>query len=427
MVEHLARAAYDSMGSEDKPKNVLVEALRDYCAEHAEKKSGGDDERSTVLKILVGIVSNAHFQFYVVFVAIPALFIWRHNFTNAEKLHHDNCRLAKALFHAIFPFRNYHTVGDVIAPYLVSFLYVLSTVVGLLCVVDGIRDIINWQDYITPVFSSIVFGLSYFGGQALNSWLEKIGISSSFTFHEGDLIDIGEDIRGLVVNIDASYVQLEVETPEGGKVHKYVPPKLIADRIVTIIKKNKKRKDNMHGEEEVISDLRESVFDHYVADLIRFAAAVAKETYDQAIVNASDYLAETTETLSRWITSFWTGVSSRVCVMVTAFRWAYSRLQVPVSLPLSLSLAKPSSDSADSAIPSPAGGRGAKSPTTTAASHVSAAAASVKAPAAAASSRSRSRTPTPRNQAACPGPAPVENGSSPPTPRRSGRPASTPR
>ena len=451
-METLAKAAYSSVMTEDieKPKNALLEALNEFCAQTAKKP---EDEKSTLLTILYGVVSNGQVQFYAC-LSIPALFIWRHNFTNFEKLHNDNVRLAKSLFHAIVPYREYHTVGDVIAPSLISLLYVISFLGALLLVIDGIHDIINFKDLIAPVFGTLFIGFYYVGGQALNSWLEKIGVSSSFKFQENDVIDIGEDIRGVVVKIDVSYVQIETETEGGGKVQKYVPGKMIADRIVTIIKKSKRRKEDVGGAgEEVLSDLKESVSDHYISELIRFAYTAAKETLYQALTIVHDLLVETAETLRRWFafccfvvssasSSCWDGLCSRVAAGVAACRWAHASVQQAAmglvrqgEVPISMSLSTPTADRAEpastSATPSPKGRRGGgKSPTATTTATAAAAAASPVAPVApAAPSRGRSRTPNPpRSRAAGSAPATEDSkGSSRPTARRGSRPGNTPR
>jgi hypothetical protein len=101
------------------------------------------------------------------------------------------------------------------------------------------------QKNITQIIVGALLASGYAGKDLFQRYIEKIQVSASYKFAEGDVIDVGNDLRGIVKEITLEHVILEVDDEKTlKKVLKFLPPKLISKSIVTLVHESKKNKAN---------------------------------------------------------------------------------------------------------------------------------------------------------------------------------------
>jgi hypothetical protein len=216
-------------------KSFIKDALSEYCTNQIPI----DADKSIRKDFYMDFSFLDKPSFYKGICSIIVIYVlWRWTYDKMSKLHDDNVRIIKSIYHMLVPSQEFHVIGDIMAPYFLYFTYFI----GILLYIDQFcSDILEWNQYVQPFTTAIFLGASFTISQAIKSWWEKINLSSNYTFIEGDYVEI-DIIKGLVKEIKVNYVLFEVEDDEGVKIDKFVPPTFIQDKIVTILKKSRKHR-----------------------------------------------------------------------------------------------------------------------------------------------------------------------------------------
>lgn len=220
-------------------KDFVRKAFLEFCKEQEKIPNMtdlGDQKDSSYFNQL--FLWDVKFWEYLL-VVVMLLLVWRSLYDVWLQWHGDNVAVLRSVFHVLVPAKDFHVIGDMMVPYFLLFVYLLSCI----AIVDScFHDIIDWNSYVPQITGFVALGLSLTISQGIKSWWEQIQLTTGYNFHEGDIIEIGDKIKGLVKEINVTSVTLEVEDEKyEGIVLKFVPPTIIREEIITIVKRKRRR------------------------------------------------------------------------------------------------------------------------------------------------------------------------------------------
>jgi len=228
--------------------------------------------------------------------------IWRGLYQKWNRFHADNVEVLRSIFHVLVPYKDFHVVGDILAPYA---LFVTYGIIFLAYVDAFLSDVIHWGQFIKPLSAAFIVGFSLVGTQIIKSWWERIQMSTSYNFFVGDTIEIGDELKGVVKAIKVSYVHLIVTDDEkyDTAVDKYVPPVFIQDKVITIVKKA--RRLSKSKSEEDLSMSGDDYYDDFV-DVLK------KHIISDFLTQSRDYALELVASFQRHSLLFFNSCGQKV-------------------------------------------------------------------------------------------------------------------